>query len=358
MLAAIVLPPPVDVTQLFDVLGTRHALDYVGLPDTLTDRTNWFRTLILPDRTVEFECFDVGEHFAEFFHGSGTTDAWLGRLREASGPSGPDWRGLAVELLPPSLLSQLRAGSDTEPIELLISAHLSLSMLPWAALKVDDAGTRLVTRAVITQTPVLTCLADRDLPAVTGPALVHLVPDPELEVEFECRAWELAVFRDRATLAAGTVGTPVATPEIGESLEATLTPRPTGWRFLHVAAHGDGLGLAQYLDVPPRPLLAGHALWLSWPESVLMASCHVGRLVNIAETEPLSLVMALLTGGSRCVVAAMDEIADISTGRLAADLVAQVRANPTRLDVALRKAQLDLVTRQEYLWALFSAYVR
>jgi hypothetical protein len=54
----------------------------------------------------------------------------------------------------------------------------------------------------------------------------------------------------------------------------------------------------------------------------------------------------------------MDEIADISTGRLAADLVTQVRANPTRLDVALRKAQLDLVTRQEYLWALFSAYVR
>jgi hypothetical protein len=89
-----------------------------------------------------------------------------------------------------------------------------------------------------------------------------------------------------------------------------------------------------------------------------MASCHVGRLVNVAEAEPLNFVMALLTGGSRYVVAALNAVEEEATGELAADLVRQVRCGEPRLDVALRRAQLPLVGLPVVLWALFAAYVR
>ncbi|MFC6019363.1 CHAT domain-containing protein [Plantactinospora solaniradicis] len=364
MLADTVLPAPADLAQLVDVIGTRYALDYVALPDTLGDGTNWFRALVEPERSVSFEQFTPGPAYAAFFHGTDGTDGtekWLGRLGDADGDAGPDWRGLARELLPARLLAVLGARTRDDPIELLVSAHSVLSLLPWVALRIDDAGTRLVERAVTAQCPVLTCLSYEEPPPVTGPALVRLVSRAEggVNIRQERMAWDLDNEAEVLPLHRCAVG-PVSAPVgLDGRLVDAMADESAGWQFVHIAAHGDGEGLGQCLRLP-EPLAAGTALGLHWPPSVLMASCHVGQLVNPAHAEPLSFVMALLTGGSRCVVAGIDEIPDRLTGAAASRIVDEIRDGAVRLDVALRRAQLDAVRHRgpELGWALLSAYVR
>jgi hypothetical protein len=359
MLADTVLPAPTKLAHLVKVVGTRHALDFVELPDTLSGHNNWFRTLIQPRGLISFERFVPGPSFAAFFHGNDGQDKWLGRLGDARAGVGPDWRGLALEVLPAELLDDVQLRSTADPIELLISAHSSLSLLPWAALKIDDRGTRLVERAVIAQCPVLTCLSYQQPPPVAGPALIRLVSPAEggVDIDQERMAWDMDVSADRAALSRCVVGPNSSPVELGGRLAAALADETAGWQFVHIASHGDGEGLGQYLRLPER-LAAGQALGLRWPPSVLMASCHVGRLVNIEDAEPLSFVMALLTGGSRCVVAGIDEIPDMLTGRAASHIVDEIREGPVRLDAALRYAQLDALKGPELGWALLSAYTR
>ena len=285
--------------------------------------------------------------------------AGSGNLRRAVAGRGPDWRGLALEVLPGNLFGPAAGPTRDEPLELVLSAHSSLSLLPWAALTIDDTGTRLVERAVIAQTPVLTCLSDTDVPPVAGPALVRLVSDAgsAVSVDDERTAWGLELRDGQVPLTSCGFAQGSAPVELTGTLASALRGAPNRWGFVHIASHGGGDGLDQHLRLPEQ-LSAGQALALPWPESVLMASCHVGRLFNIEDAEPLSFVMALLTGGSRCVVAAMDSISDSEAGELAAKLVADVRDRRIRLDVALRQAQLEWVRRPVILWALFSAYVR
>jgi hypothetical protein len=102
------------------------------------------------------------------------------------------------------------------------------------------------------------------------------------------------------------------------------------------------------------------ALGLHWPTSVLMASCHVGQLVNPEDAEPLNFVMALLTGGARCVVAGIDSIGDKPTGAAAKRMVEAIRSAREPLDRALRTAQLAALADDGVElegWALLSAYV-
>jgi hypothetical protein len=89
-----------------------------------------------------------------------------------------------------------------------------------------------------------------------------------------------------------------------------------------------------------------------------MASCQIGRLVNVEDAEPLSFVTAVLTGGGRCVVAAIDDVPDLPAGRMAAHLVELVRVGGVRMDHALRRAQLRRMRDHVAEWALFNAYVR
>ncbi|ROT31954.1 CHAT domain-containing protein [Micromonospora sp. HM5-17] len=359
MLADTVLPARVRLRRLLRTLGRRHALDVVALPDTLGGgRTNWFRSLVRPDRRISFERFTTGAAYQAFFEGSADQPPWLGRLREAAEGAGPDWYGLAREILPAALVEDALAATVDRPIELLISAHSALSLLPWAALRLDP-DTALVERAVIAQCPVLTCLSDRRLPPVTGSALVRLVSTAEqgVDVVQERLAWDLPEEHGRVPLSRCVIGPDSAPVPIGGDLPSALADAPDDVRFLHVASHGGGRGLAQYLLLPER-LLAAQALAMTWPTSVLIASCHVGRLVNPEDAEPLNFVMALLTGGSRCVVAAIDEVPDVRTSRMTAQIVDAVREGPVRLDVALREVQLAYPKEAAPTWALLAAYVR
>ena len=365
MLADMILPTPTDMTALLRTIGDRYALDFAALPDTLTDDTNWFRTLTEPDGGPHFERFAPGEHFARYFEGRDGEPPWVDRIRDAVGAHQPDWYGLAVELLPAALLRRLGDAVD-EPIELVVSAHQALSLLPWVALMIDTAGTRLLRRAVLTQTPVLTCLSAPAPPVVAGPALVALVAQDGVWIKRESAAWGLTPTDGKVALSRCTLDDQPPRPATQPRISAALTEPGHEWRFIHIATHGDGTGLDQYLVLPEETatggrLSAAYALALHWPESTLMASCKVGRLVNVEDAEPLSFVMAVLTGGSRCVAAAIDSVPNLPAGRLAGHLVRLVREpGGARLDHALRRAQLELERFDERVvsWALFNAYVR
>ncbi|WP_431932034.1 CHAT domain-containing protein [Micromonospora sp. RP3T] len=358
--AEMTLPTPTDLTTLRRALDGRYALDFAALPDSLATGTNWFRALITPDDGVFFERFTPGAQLAAYVAGR--------RARDPQAPidldlGDPDWHRLALDLLPAELRGRLDAVAG-EPLELVISAHQELCLVPWAALVLDSGGTRLLRRAVLTHTPVLTCLSGSPPPVVTGPALVRLVPlahDGPSD-NLERRAWNLnrgdvplsrCPFDDQEPTAH-------ASPRISVALR-----RGTECGLLHVKAHGTGHGLGQHLILPEETdtgaqLSAAYALALRWPASTLMVSCQVGAVTNVADIEPVGLVVAVLAGGGRSVAAAIEEVAKLPASRMAAHLVGLVRRSGIRLDHALRLAQLHYLRLGEPVanWALFNAYVR
>jgi hypothetical protein len=361
MLAETVFPRPVPVREIREKLGDRYALDFVALPDTYDGtRSNWFRSVIAPGGgVVLFERFEPGPAFESFYGGS---EPWVDRLPDLTRGHGPDWTALAREVLPHAVLDLVRAATRETPIQLLISAHSELSLLPWPALRIDDHGTRLVERAVLTHSPVLTCLSFTEPPTVEPPGLVCLAPwsgrNRPLKLAGELAVWDLPGSPDDRVLALCDWSDGTATV-LGGDLPAVLRAGGSRAGLLHIACHGTGTGLAQSLLLP-GPLPAARALSLEWPASVLMASCHVGRLHNPGDAEPLSFVMALLTGGSRCVVASIDSLRDLPAGRAATDVVSSVRDGPARLDVALRDYQLAAAggVAANLNWALLNTYVR
>jgi hypothetical protein len=395
MLADTVFPPPTDLTELIKDIGPRYVLDYVELKDTLGS-SDFFRTLIEPGGRMSFDRFDPGEGFHELVkHGARSGDLVRGLDRGLAAfdrdlEDGPahrdlvippvpglladghlDFGMLASRLLPARLTDDILPASAADvPIRLLVSAHSWLSLLPWAALRIDDVGTRLVERAVISQCPVLTCLSGELPPRVSGSALIRLVGrDEQVQVDADTRSG-VDVAEERAAwgLERTAAGVPLSFCDLGPGgvpvryagrFDAALAERDR-WQFLHIATHGGGRGFDQLLGIPGEALSAARALGLRWPTSVLMASCHVGLVLNDHGSEPLSFVMALLTGGARCVVAGIDSVDDAGTGRVAAAMVRAARHDRLPLDVALRNAQLAEIEANtpESGWALLSAYVR
>lgn len=387
MLADTVLPPPAEIATLTEIIGTRYALDYLELTDSLA-APHLFRSLIRPGSRISFERFTPDPYYARFFayareHGNlaallnlalstqaepgrdfPSASSLAGEDRRAAGAPGVfDWPVLADSILPADLRADLAAAGN-EPIELVISAHSWLCLVPWPALRITDADgarVRLVERAVVTQTPAFTCLHHGRPPRVTGRALIRLVGKDEygVDVSAERVAWGLKDRTDSVPLSACVI----ASPDVPESLDGRLDDalgRDGRWGFVHFAAHGDGQGLTQRLRFPDQPLSFRHALVLRWPSSVLMASCHVGQVINVTEAEPLNLVMGLLSGGARCVVAGITSIDDRGTGAAASRIVRAIREQPVSLDVALRDAQLAAVLADapEREWALLAAYTQ
>jgi hypothetical protein len=372
MLADTVLPPPTRLEALTDVIGSRYALDYVQLRDSLNE-AHLFRSLIRPGHRFSFERFVPAEYYARFFTAAGAEGGNLAdmldqvpadtrdtrRTSPRAGAAAPDrfnWADLADEVLPAAVRADLSTTHPARPIELVISAHSWLSLVPWPALRVGTD--RLVERAIITQTPALTCLHHARPPRVGGRALVRLVGDdsdgPGLDVSAERAAWGLPP---------GNASVPFSACDVASD----AAPRPLGllddalarWGFVHFAAHGAGRGLTQHLEFPGEEAVSfRHALTLRWPGSVLMASCHVGLVLNVTEAEPLNLVMGLLSGGARCVVAGIASVGDRGTGEAAGRIVRAIREHPQSLDVALRDAQLAAVDQPERQWALLAAYTQ
>jgi hypothetical protein len=388
MLADTVLPPPTELSKLTGVIGSRYALDYLELTDSLAEAPNLFWALIRPGGRISFERF-IPDPFHATLFGHARKHKNLAQLldRALSQPPEPrrdlasagavraedqlavcdtgefDWLVLAESILPAQLRADLAAASD-RPIELLISAHSWLSLIPWPALAIKDAvgrRVRLVERAIVTQTPVFTCLQHEQPPPVTGRALIRLVGTDEegVDVSAERVAWDLDAGSDGVPLSDCPIASAQPPVPLGGSLVDAM--RDEGrWGFVHIAAHGDGEGLAQYLKIPDESLSFGRALSLKWPGSVLMASCHVGQVINVTEAEPLNLVMALLSGGARCVVAGITSIDDKGTGAAASQIVEAIRKRSVSLDVALRDAQLAAARSgaPEREWALLGAYTQ
>jgi tetratricopeptide (TPR) repeat protein len=352
MLADTLLPVPANVGRVVDAVAGHYALDYVGLPDTVTGETTWFCTLIEPSGALSFHRVTVDPAFDGFL-------AEAAKTRRP--PVGADWGALAGLLLPERLRRKLAAATDDQPLELIVSPHGALSLMPWGALPVDGENP-LVRRAIVTQTPVLTCLRGDPTGTVAGPALIRLVAGSEgVGVGREQKRWGIDAEPDGAVPLSECAIEPESTPEsVPGTLADALDAQQIRWSFLHVAAHGEGDGLAQTLKLPDGPISAGRALTLHWPLSTLMASCHVGRLVDIEHAEPLNLVMAVLAGGSTCVVAATDEVNQIRAGAVAADIVQVVRQERISLAAALREAQLRCIAREwpATQWARFVAYQR
>ncbi len=376
MLADTVIPPPTELETLTDVIGHRYALDFLQLRDSL-DTPYLFRSLIRPERRFSFERFAPPGEYARFFTDAGKDGNLANMLDQALAlPSDPardlvpatsrdssardlagwfDWGTLAEEVLPEAARADLAAAQPARPIELVISAHSWLSLVPWPALRIGEC--RLVERAIVTQTPALTCLHHRRPPRVNGRALVRLVGDEGngggLDVSAERAAWGLPAGNASVAYSACEVGSDQP-PQPLSRLDDALAR----WGFVHFAAHGAGRGLTQNLEFPEEALSFRHALTLRWPGSVLMASCHVGLVQNVTEAEPLNLVMGLLSGGARCVVAGIAAVGDRGTGEAAGRIVRAIRKQPQSLDVALRNAQLAAIDQPEKQWALLAAYTQ
>lgn len=360
VLADFVLPRPVDLDQISRNLGDHVALDFVGLQDTLSerlDRPSWYRTLFIPGSGVEFGRMLPGAAFDAFFHDA---DAWVTRLDEGGAIPSEVWAGLGKELLPDALWQRLNQPDPAPPIRLVISGHGRLSHFPWAALQVD--GARLLHKAIIAQALDLTGLTGDPVAEITGPALVRLVAKPiasfgALDVGAECAAWGVSGPGSGSSPPMYRVEQIGEVPtELEENFTAALDAK--NYRFLHVAAHGTGDGLAQRVYLP-KPLSAGAALGLRWPPAVLMACCRLGRVNNRPDTEPFGFVICLLSAKARGVVAGVGEIDDRGTGTIASSMVMQAHAGSVPIDEALRTAQLDLLKHQRPLneWALLTTYV-
>jgi hypothetical protein len=380
MLAETVLPSPVEVPDLVKNLGPRYALDYLELPHSLDEQPVLYRCLLRPGRPARFERFEPDPEVAAFFAGHRRRrDLFAGFSRDvepedpgAAGVRHPDWRAMAG-VLPEALRAEL-LGAAGPAVPLVISGHSWLSLMPWPALALDD-GTRLVERAIVTQAPVLSCLTAEGAPAVAGEALVRLVGADRpgasgVHVARERVAWGLAGEERDVPLSSCPVRSGSAPEPLAGTHRLTDVLTADRWAFLHIASHGGpgtvreaagGYdGLRQELQLPEQRLSAARALSLRWPTSVLMASCHVGQVVNARDAEPLNFVMAVLTGGARCVVAGIAAIEDAGTGRVAHDMVAAIRAEGLPLDEALWRAQLAAYRDgvEEAGWALLAAYVR
>jgi CHAT domain-containing protein len=387
MLEDTVFPTPPDPADVVKRIGPRYALDFVELRGTLDDTPYLFSTLIEPGGRMWFDLCEPQAQFRSFLK-AGRLPGDLARGIERAGrgeraardvgaedAAEPeiDWRELAKAVLPERLTGGVLADPEIPP-RLLISAHSWLSVVPWALLEIAD-GVRLVERAIISQTPILTCLSEDPPPSVEGRALIRLVGKDErgVNIALERQAWDFE---------SGTAGVPPHGCDLVEGgrphpypgrFDAALKERGA-WQFVHVASHGGGKGFDQYLDMAGtiaeraavkepqhgQQLSAAGALALKWPTSVLMASCHVGQVINDNGAEPLNFVMALLTGGARCVVAGIDRIDDDGTGRVASHIVSAIRSGRVTLEVALRNAQLAAIVdgTPQSGWALLSAYVR
>jgi hypothetical protein len=352
MLAAAVLPVPASAAETIAAVGNRYALDHVGLPDMITGVVSWFQTLIEPDGTISFrELIDTPELNAMAGSAEAVSEAYL-RV---------NWLALGRELLPDRLRSVLRAAHY--PVRLVVSAHSTLGVVPWAAVQIDE-HTQLVQRAVITQTPVLTCLSGSHPTPVAGRALIQLVSEDRygpagVNVKNERELWGIPEALDRSVPLTACDLAPDGQPtRLPDTFVAALSGPDAAWAFVHLAAHGAGTGLAQTVALPGSPVSAGRALTLRWPPAVLMASCHMGRLPDTVHAEPLSFVMAALSGGAECVVAAFGAVDDFIAGLLAADVAGRCRAGAA-LDVALQEAQLSLASWcHAWNWAVFVAYAR
>ncbi|MGC4864721.1 SAV_2336 N-terminal domain-related protein [Micromonospora sp. DT53] len=348
MLADMVLPFPPSLDRLTDAIGSRYALDYVALHDTMGATRSWFRAILRPGGHATFE------HFPE------PSNDWSAEHRADKDLAG---RLDAAALLPDGLLQRLSELDRTRPLQLLISPFGGLQTVPWPALAIDRNGTRLIERAALAFSPSLTSIIEPDAPAVAGEALIHLVGRNEggVNVNAERAAWGLPHGRASVPLFRCPISSTAMPEPINRRLREVLASRSAAWGFAHIACNAAGRGIDQTLHLGGDNIVAAEAMGMHWPSSVLLATDGPGWSPDHPHDLPAGQAVSMLVGGARCVVAAVGTPTDNGAGRLAAHIVRQVRYQTTNLVDALRRAQLDALDKgvpRPADWAVFMAFVR
>ncbi len=249
-------------------------------------------------------------------------------------PGSPDaavWASLASALLPRALAESLRDGAEGDLPPLLIAPDGVLGLLPWSALALGDSP--LGTLAAIQVVPSLGVVDLDEEPAPNpagSPVLAYL--DPSLAGREE----ERRLLEDNFDLTlAGTHA---------DFLAGLAEDRHAG---AYLAAHGDGLGLEQNVELAGGRLSAGSALRAPWPEWTLFASCLVGRVPLEAGLEPLGLPISCVLAGSRSVLSAMFEVPSATLPSFIEPVLAALAAG-SHPAVALARAQRDHLARNPH----------
>lgn len=361
LLADLILPEDRTLTQLFQALDGRWALDYLKIADVY-GTVHWFSSLVAPpDGSVSFHELTLGPHCKRFLYGSETEQALCHDMIDLPADD-PIWTALAGELLPRALRN-LPSSVDAE-IELVISAHDELGYVPWPALRLANRNP-LITAALITQTPMLACLTGFATRPVSGTAVVCLTSHsdsdrPSLDVRLESLSWNLgepdprsAVYRCWISNAENAKQPVALSGSLTEVLSDATAVR--SFQLAHVAGLGSGSGLAQAIGLRSGSLTAGHALSLHWPRTVILRACHVGVATNLQDAEPHGMVMALFAGGAQSVITGLLEISDSGSGAITSEIIGAL-ARGIRPEVALRQQQVEHSGEAVYRWGLLGSY--
>jgi tetratricopeptide (TPR) repeat protein len=318
--AAAYLPNPTPIETLEEVATECGDVLSFYMPDgSLSGWRVWIR------RSGEFELgrVEIEDEPAAALLSQLETGDTGGRLAfhaSIASASATVWARLAEALLPAELAEGIgKPREDGWAQPLLVAPDGVLGLIPWSALQID--GVPLGARAAIQIVPALG-VVDEDEEAEAGRAVVaHL--DPSLDGHAE----ERSLLERHLDL--------TLTDRRSDFLAALAERRHQG---AYVAAHGDGVGLDQYIAFEDGRLSAGTALRGPWPAWTFFASCLVGRVPVRTGREPLGLPISCVLAGSSSVLAATVEVESEPLPRFADPLVAGLAAgeHPAR---ALARAQ-------------------
>ncbi|WP_410791006.1 CHAT domain-containing protein [Kribbella sp. C-35] len=347
------LPSGVDFADLRSRVGRADILSYrvhLASPDELRGHVVWTS----PGRCPFVAPFRIdSEPILEILGLRGTPAREHSMTRMSLRVDAGHWRQLGDALVPHALQSALLAADNRDPGHLVVVPDDKLAVLPWPALRLAD-GRFLVELASVQLVPTLDLLEARSDSRVTAIRRPNAESDPVLvyldaAVEQPAERYEVTGFNEI-----------ILARELGEIINALRSRRLSG---AYIAAHGDGIGLGQYLSVPGSGRLsAATALSLPWPDWTIFASCLVGRLEILLGKEPIGLPISCLIGGANSVIGGVVEIQGSLSGQLAPKVASQQRSCKHAAD-ALRDAQLAYLgtparPAAPYRWAGLACFAR
>lgn len=280
----LILPDEIDVDGVLESVKQVQVLDYfvTSEPDELPSGIVVWIDCGKPRSVVPFSIAEADR-------------AWV----DGGMLSGPGTRlvRLGATLLPAALAERLRAEPDTS---LVISPDGPLTLMPWPALVPPRTDRHLVESCTPQLTPAVSLAesgrrtARRHAPGQSDGVLAVLPRNSP--VRQNLRAIEVEARHVAVENAAMN----------RKTLEDSLRERRFG--ALYACAHGQGVGLQQFIDLDGEACSAAWAMTLPWPPLVVLISCQVGAPELRAARHPMGLVVSCLARGAERVVGAVGEL--------------------------------------------------
>jgi CHAT domain-containing protein/tetratricopeptide (TPR) repeat protein len=259
-------------------------------------------------------------------------------------------------LLPPDLLSRLRAGS-----ELVIVPHGVLNLLPFAALEIDTPGRPLGITYSLRYTPALATLAQlsqgsrRTGEQSTGSSLIvgnPAMPSVPSGMGSAIILGDLPGAEAEAQWVAERVGSPLVRGVA--ATEAEIKLRLPNASLVHMATHGyayssEARAPDSFIALAPTPgedgLLTVAEVLNAVPslsaELVVLSACQTG-LGNLKHAEgTVGLQRAFLAKGARSVLVSLWSVSDEATELLMKGFYRHWLGGSTKAE-ALRRAQMEV----------------